>query len=644
MSVKSELITLEQVVKKGYFFSIPIYQRLYVWGKEQIETLLSDIWDACRNDKEVFYLGGTLVVERDGYFELIDGQQRFTTLWLISLAWQEANALSGYRYVEMDEGLRHRIGFAIRPQVKAFFDALVKQQHTSLPEARQLEDALEIIEHFQVDGMKPDIEKLTSYIYDRVQMILTRVPPETDLNKLFEVINNRGVQLQHHEILKARLLGMIDDPQVRDRYSVLWDACAEMGNYVEKNLKQITGLNISMLFTNEASQNDKEKLGKAAEVLCAIAKLEKTKEVETSLTLEKILQMVPKDLHGEKPSDPLEEYEADNVRSIISFPMLLQHVLRIWLLNAKRQDIKKILDKDLLQIFEEAWLDAGTTEKEVMSFIELLWEIRYWFDKYIIKWVADEDEEVHAIRRLRLNKKTQRSSTYYTLVRESVDAETGFALLQSMLYHSQQITTHYWLTPLLNYIYKYQKDKTGYLSYLQYLDNHLLCTSDARSLIERTRDFVVEPFKKSCLSLDILSQTLGTEFPHYWFYKLEYVLWYRRESLGKKERWENFRMRAKNSVEHISPQTPQVKIDKNVVSEDVLNTFGNLALVSRSINSEYGNKPYNEKRQHFLNRNMTSVDSLKMDLIYENLVWNDELAIDHQYKMIELLDKYLHDG
>jgi len=62
--VNSALITIDDVIEKEYFFNIPIYQRLYVWGKEQVQTLLSDIWEACKEEKDVFYLGGTLVIKK----------------------------------------------------------------------------------------------------------------------------------------------------------------------------------------------------------------------------------------------------------------------------------------------------------------------------------------------------------------------------------------------------------------------------------------------------------------------------------------------------------------------------------------------------------------------------------------------------
>ena len=104
------------------------------------------------------------------------------------------------------------------------------------------------------------------------------------------------------------------------------------------------------------------------------------------------------------------------------------------------------------------------------------------------------------------------------------------------------------------------------------------------------------------------------------------------------EKWKKFRLTAKSSVEHISPQKPKEQDDNRV--NQALDHFGNLALVSRSLNSEYSNLPFNEKRQRFLNNNKSRLDSLKMDLIYENEQWNDTKAFSHQKEMIECLDSY----
>lgn len=68
-------------------YIIPIYQRNYAWGDDEISSLLQDIKNACEKNKEQnknYYIGSLVVYCREnGDFEVIDGQQRLTTLTLI---------------------------------------------------------------------------------------------------------------------------------------------------------------------------------------------------------------------------------------------------------------------------------------------------------------------------------------------------------------------------------------------------------------------------------------------------------------------------------------------------------------------------------------------------------------------------------
>ena len=649
MSISSNLITLEKIVKERYFFKVPIYQRLYVWEDAQITTLLEDLLTAYLEEKDIFYLGGVLVVEYEGEcllksrcFDLIDGQQRFTTLWMMSMIFSrmvqgQSTGLSTFRYEYTKEGNYPRIEFSIRPQANTFFAEMMEQGESSIHINDRIGKALKLIETFVIAQDEKDegfaLESFMDFIFTKVQMVMTQVPAHTDLNKLFEVINNRGVQLQHHEILKAELLSHLSNSD-RDKYAVLWDACSYMDQYIEKNIRDIAGVKISKLFNQEESKTDEESIAFSKEILNEITIQQKV-VLKEPLSLEKI---ITEKIHLSDTDNTTEdeEYEADNVRSIISFPMLLEHTLRIWLADNGHADISKILDKELLSLFDKHFFVKSVSADDMKEFIEYLWEVRYVFDKYIIKWVSVGEEEHHLICKLRLNK----SGNSKSLIREQPKSNSGFALLQSMLYHSQQITTHYWLTPLLQYILK-STGKESY-KYLRHLDTHLLCSTDARPLIERTWDFMHNPWSEKDLDLTLLSKPLGVQFPHYWFYKLEFVLWYCKRKSIQDKRWDEFRMTAKNSIEHISPQTQQV-VDRDTVSKDVLDTFGNLSLVSRSINSEYGNKPFNEKRQHFWNNNAISLDSLKMYLIYTNESWSDTLAKQHQSEMITLLRQYLYE-
>jgi len=652
MNITSKLTTIKAIVEAGYHFNVPIYQRLYVWGPDQVKTLLEDLLAAYNDQrKEIFFLGGALVMQQEDpagevCLELIDGQQRFTTLWMLGLMWRDA--LTPFLH-QRDQPSVPRISFSIRPEVNEYFERLMQGEDVRLPSAPKIEDALALMRSFrEMHGGVVDFADFTRFISEQVQMVITSVPTGTDLNKLFELINNRGVQLQHHEILKAKMLSCLreDLPGERQRYAFLWDACADMGNYVEKSLATISSLNFTPLFCKTSYKNNTEELRDADAVL-QYMRLSQEKKVKRKqeVTLEDLLSGVKIPDHDEQIQPNHDKELTESGRSIISFSMLLQHTLRIWLAQNNLSDIPRILDKDLLDNFQRSFSMQTQGAAGVKSFVKLLWEVRYCFDKYVIKWVMVDNEEIHLIRALTLEK-SKKTKQFRRVSHEGSD---GFSLLQSMLYHSQEITTHYWLTPLLSYILGNNTVREKYYDYLRHLDNHLLSGVDTNNLCPRTREFLVNPWRKTAFDLSLLQEHLGVTFPHYWFYKLEFVLWYYRDEIQadavkETKDWSAFRMTAKNSIEHVAPQTPQSVDIYTFPEPEALDMFGNLALVSRSINSEFGNKPFNEKRQQFINRNRDRPDSLKLALIYRHTSWSNELAQRHQRKMITLLQRYVNES
>ena len=82
-----------------------------------------------------------------------------------------------------------------------------------------------------------DKKAFSKYLYEKLKLVFTVVPQDVDLNKLFETINSGGVQLQHHELLKAKMLEPLKDNSKEYKiYSKMWDSCAFMDNYIENNL------------------------------------------------------------------------------------------------------------------------------------------------------------------------------------------------------------------------------------------------------------------------------------------------------------------------------------------------------------------------------------------------------------------------
>ncbi|MDD4067553.1 MAG: DUF1524 domain-containing protein, partial [Bacteroidales bacterium] len=98
----------------------------------------------------------------------------------------------------------------------------------------------------------------------------------------------------------------------------------------------------------------------------------------------------------------------------------------------------------------------------------------------------------------------------------------------------------------------------------------------------------------------------------------------------------------RNSIEHIGPQNPRAPEDK--VCTEMLDTMGNLVLVTRSINSEYSDKAFGVKKSMFIDKKSKgSIDSLKSDLIYEEQNWNDTLAKEHFKNIMEILNTYFQE-
>ncbi|TCD29626.1 DUF262 domain-containing protein [Pedobacter psychrodurus] len=644
-TIKSELIDLKKIIERDLRFNVPRYQRLYVWEEEQVKTLFTDIYTAYKAKKEAYYIGGIIIVRNKSLdiYDLVDGQQRFTTIWLM------ANHLGGALKAFVKSKGELRLKFSIRKNVEQYFNFLSNEELDSNTEA--FDDLVRIskgrktIENF-IDSNLNDFHDKTAfvdYILKNVKMVYTQVPESMDLNKLFETLNNRGIQLSQHEILKAKLLSFLPNKQERHRYAIIWNACSDMTNYLERSFAYEIGnsRDIADSYNKWSYRHDWKYL---------VDTLKHKRVAENKiLNLSDILAKDFEPFNNNADGQPNEDFfhpktsddEFEKVRSILSFPQLLLHTLRIYLFEKKSPDLNRINEKELLLTFSN-YLYKDLNEKESRKFIDVLLRVREVFDKYIIKWVEEEkNEEIHQIKILSKENKIKRGKRFY-LRRKKSNETNGLALLQSMLYHSQQNTTQYWLTPFLYRLLKQPTLEDAYQQ-LKYLDNAMFSNSSIeddliiRSLkcMDTIPDFVAD--------LKILRTKKGTGFPHYWFYKLEFVLWHERSIFPKNKLWDDYKLTARNSIEHIAPQHPRDIRDK--VCDESLDAFGNLVLVSRGINSEYSDWSYPVKRSKFQNKkdkgDRNCLESLKSDLIYsEHEIWNDVQAELHQDQMIRILGNY----
>lgn len=220
-------------------------------------------------------------------------------------------------------------------------------------------------------------------------------------------------------------------------------------------------------------------------------------------------------------------------------------------------------------------------------------------------------------------------------------------MLQSMLYFTTNPLL--WLTPFIGYtIDKGDKDtREKQLSLLEFIDN----TLSVRQFMDNGLSLQALSWKlletsnvEYDFSNDIktyLESQLGVHFRHYWFQKLEYILWKEMkntEEYKNDEKFKRYRFISRNSVEHVFPQHHE--FNKTTISPACLDDFGNLALLNVEQNSSYSNQDVAKKKIDFYSK--PTYDSLKLKLIYDEEVthYDENMVYKHRKAMIEKIMQY----
>lgn len=251
--IESDKLLVKDVFSK--WFRIPEYQRPYVWDTDQVSELLDDVMQARNSNPESQYFLGSMVLQKrekeDGstkYEEcdLLDGQQRLTTLFLITAVIRDITTDETLidtctktifqrenKYDNIPERLR--IVFDIRDQVKDFINEFVKEKGGTLKEDELNQKINNNDEDISIKNMSKailnirqffsnnHIEEFFPYLRSNVLMIYVAAEELEDAFRLFTVMNSRGVKLRNSDILKAENLGIIKDNAKRLEWAKRWE-------------------------------------------------------------------------------------------------------------------------------------------------------------------------------------------------------------------------------------------------------------------------------------------------------------------------------------------------------------------------------------------------------------------------------------
>jgi hypothetical protein len=95
--MKADERNIGNVLTQQICYEIPPYQRPYSWNTENVQQLLEDVWEAYNGNDPEYFIGSLITIEKqkDLRYEVVDGQQRLTTLNLIFARLQDHVAEAG---------------------------------------------------------------------------------------------------------------------------------------------------------------------------------------------------------------------------------------------------------------------------------------------------------------------------------------------------------------------------------------------------------------------------------------------------------------------------------------------------------------------------------------------------------------------
>ncbi|RAM74034.1 type I restriction-modification system protein [Pseudomonas putida] len=244
----STLLDIESVV----IYAIPRYQREYTWTRAQWDALFDDLLDNEAN----YFLGSIICINQSQdalsvqSLELVDGQQRMTTLSLLLAAIYESYKaqpnLGMEQQIEL-YNLKHKLVLKKKPDQARMIPQVQNNNqqdyYAVLSKAGILDDVelvpnagnrrvLKAYRHFlwrieqYLVGLNDPVASLQALLekVNTATLVKIEVAGHSDAYTLFESLNNRGVPLTAIDLIKNKLLAVLEskDPGSIDKHYNRW--------------------------------------------------------------------------------------------------------------------------------------------------------------------------------------------------------------------------------------------------------------------------------------------------------------------------------------------------------------------------------------------------------------------------------------
>ena len=376
---------------------------------------------------------------------------------------------------------------------------------------------------------------------------------------------------------------------------------------------------------------------------------EATKGEDEAVSIEEIINS----LSSEKIDDDTDDDRASiRFESIIGFPHFLLHVLRVLikvegvLFDGGKEFGRLLDDKNLLADYNKVIACGQMGAKPIKEnkaifarkFILFLLRSRFLFDQFIIKRESKRDnqdgswslKELYASETKSSKTASYRNTSTSNIKEDSREEMTNrqeCLMIQSALrvsYTSPKVV--HWITELLVWLFDKESELPKLADKAERIAAEAVAKGFFKKSLEKMRSYDLQEYKSE-------DYAFGVRTPHIVFNYLDYLLW--KEN---KEKYEDFVFEFRNSVEHWYPQHPS---EGTFEAWDERDCFGNLCIISRSVNSKFSNLSPESKMKSY--KKMVQKGSLKLRIMGDIIEscsskdWKQSECAKHEEDMISIL-------
>lgn len=466
-----------------------------------------------------------------------------------------------------------------------------------------MEEGLTFIEKYLCKNFETsERETFANSIFKYLTLFVTELPDHyvenpSSLNEYFEAMNSSGKSLEQHEILKVELLKNYSGA---DKLTLtrIWNA---VSNFEMPLIK---------LVDSKVDRREQRAQYKRSIKACREGNFQEVFDSFATTSKKEGEQIFIANIEIKKHDFSMKQYR-DKEDGVISFPKFLLLVLALHVGNEK---IAEIHPSKLHDTFKNNPIPTD----EIRQFYQELLIYRLLLDMYVVRVKYNSSSTSHTLI----------SNNENELDRDS-KAHDRLRQYQSMLDVSTQ--PHIWLLPLLRH--------------LRELPPHI--EPSQKELLEFIRN---NDLNRTDVNHNMVPEDLSYNTkPRYWLWRLDYALWEKVVVEGKDslaypnldvEAVRQYEFRTNRSIEHLHPQNQD---NNDEWSWGEVNSFGNLAMISQSFNSQQSNLPVHVK---FANLEVQignkNLQSLKLYFMYlkakgSDAEWTVKAMNEHEKEMLDIL-------